>query len=269
MVRKCALLEISLFLNDFVLLQDKYSNRLGGFMKYIYLSFFVVACFISQARAGDHIDSPSAIASPSADITDTFAWMNADASKLNLVMNVFPNAQNDSVFSDAVQYVFHVTSQESMGAEGSAETRIICQFNVNQEVQCWIGSGVYISGDASSTSGLSNDGDTVKIFTGLRNDPFYFNATGFNLAVEGAKNFLEANANDVNAFDGADCPIIPDGRRLALVSQLASNEDLNEDPEDSFAGQNVLSIIIQLDKSLVNSGGNVLGVWASTHTRSE
>ena len=40
------------------------------------------------ARAADHLDGPAVTADPSTDITDVFAWMNGDASKLYLVLNV-------------------------------------------------------------------------------------------------------------------------------------------------------------------------------------
>ena len=40
-----------------------------------------------DASAADHIDGPSAQIDPAADISDLFAWMNTDASRLNLVAN--------------------------------------------------------------------------------------------------------------------------------------------------------------------------------------
>lgn len=69
------------------------------------------------ARAADHVDSPGAVADPTADITDLFAWTNANANKINLVMNVGPFGAAAG-FSDAVTYVFHVESTTAYGTPG-------------------------------------------------------------------------------------------------------------------------------------------------------
>ncbi|MEN9581807.1 MAG: hypothetical protein RJA70_4816, partial [Pseudomonadota bacterium] len=45
------------------------------------------ALISSTVWAADHIDSPAAVAEPAADITDLYAWMDADAKHLNLVLN--------------------------------------------------------------------------------------------------------------------------------------------------------------------------------------
>lgn len=55
-----------------------------------------------MASAADHIDGPQASADPSADITDAFAWMTPDASKVILVMDLTRNADVGSKFSDSV-----------------------------------------------------------------------------------------------------------------------------------------------------------------------
>jgi hypothetical protein len=36
---------------------------------------------------------------------------------------------------------------------------------------------------------------------------------------------------------------------------------------DDFATANVVAIVMQVDKSLVNGGGDILGVYASTHAK--
>ncbi len=67
------------------------------------------------SQAADHIDSPTAVGESAADITDLYAWMEADANKLNLIMDVTPFAGEESQFSDAVQYVFHINSSAGYG----------------------------------------------------------------------------------------------------------------------------------------------------------
>jgi hypothetical protein len=53
--------------------------------------------------ASDHLDTPTVIADPAADIGDMFAWMAPDGRHVNLVMDIVAHQ-----FSDRLQYVFHV-----------------------------------------------------------------------------------------------------------------------------------------------------------------
>ena len=59
--------------------------------------------------AADHGDVPAAGNDPTADITDLYAWMSADRSKLNLVLDVMSNAGPTATFSPAVAFVFSVS----------------------------------------------------------------------------------------------------------------------------------------------------------------
>lgn len=210
--------------------------------------------------AADHIDSPAAVSEPAADITDLFAWMTPDAAKVNLVLDVSPFAGADSKFSDAVQYVFHVNSSTGYG-EAQTETVILCQFDAAGAISCWAGADEYITGDASAEQGLSSDSGALKVFAGLRNDPFFMEYTGFLNAIDtviGAASSLE--------FDADGCPAVDEGTSAVLVGQLQSGAD-GAAASDTFAGANVLSIVVQVDKALVTSGGPILSVWASTHSR--
>src|SRR4051812_5896824 len=70
----------------------------------------------SPARAADHADGTAAsldVPDGSSDITDLFAWMSSDAKRVNLVMDVFPNAAPGTKLSNAVKYVFHVNSKKT------------------------------------------------------------------------------------------------------------------------------------------------------------
>src|SRR5204863_2275662 len=83
---------------------------------------------LQPAWAADHADGPAAKADPSADITDVFAWMSPNASRVYLIMDLVRNATAASKFSDSVQYVFHTTSKATFGAAASMEVDIICVF---------------------------------------------------------------------------------------------------------------------------------------------
>lgn len=209
--------------------------------------------------AADHIDSPAAVAEPTADITDLYAWMSDDAENLNLILDVHPFATGESAFSTEVQYVFHVNSSAAYG-EAQTETAIVCQFASETEVECWVGDGGdYVAGDATGGAGITSESGMTRVFTGLRDDPFFMEFTGFTETV-GA---VVAAAPSLT-FDEAGCPNVDEATSGVLVGQLQSGME-GAAASDTFEGAGVLSLVLQVDKDLVTSGGPLLGVWASTH----
>lgn len=215
---------------------------------------------VAVVQAADHIDSNSVQADPTADITDVYAWMSSDASKLNLVLNVAPFATSTSAFSDAVQYAFHIQSSASYGGTPSAESLIICEFDAAGVIECW-GGGSYVTGDPSDTAGITSDDGVLKVFAGLRDDPFFFNLDGFNETVA-----IVVDAASALTFDEDGCPTIDEPTSDVLVTQLQSDAD-DEPATDDLAGSNVLSLVVQIDKTAVNSDGPILSVWGSTHMK--
>lgn len=213
----------------------------------------------SWAVAADHADAPAAIADPTADITDLYTWL--DQGNVVFVLNVTPNAKAGvAKFSDKVQYVIHTESASAFGKSGE-KSDIIVTFDANQKASVWVGEKGYVTGDASATTGLESADKTFKIFAGLRDDPFFFNLAGFKdtvLTVEGAAAGLK--------FDAANCPTLDDATSALLVKKLSTDPATNGGPAvDAFAGQNVLSIVLSVDKKLLNMGGPVLSAWASTN----
>lgn len=230
-------------------------------MRKAWLGAAVVGCALSigpltPLQAADHIDAPATTADPTADITDLYAWMSSDASKLNLILDVTPFAGANPQFSDAVTYVFHVNSSAGYGM-AQTETQVICQFYDVSKIECWAGSE-YVEGDPSAEAGITSSSGKMKVFAGPRNDPFFMEFTGFTETVKAviAASPLPADANG--------CPTLDSTTGAALRSQLMSGMS-GAAASDTFAGENVLSIVVQIDKDVVNSGGSVLSVWASTH----
>jgi len=215
----------------------------------------------ASTRAADHVDGPAASADPAADITDVFAWMSPDAAQMYLVMDVVKNASTTSRFSNTVQYVFHTTSKASFGATTTASFDIICEFDVSGQIRCWAGTAEFIGGDASGLAGIATQDGKFRVFAGLRDDPFYFNLTGFK---ETAK--IVGTAAPSLAFDAAGCPQLNSATSQALVNQLKSQVG-GTPAKDDFAKFNVLAIVIAIDKSLVTAAGPIVGVWGSTHRK--
>jgi hypothetical protein len=208
--------------------------------------------------AADHDDSPAAGAEPTADITDVYAWMTSDASKVNLVMDVAPFATAGTQFGTAVTYALHVNSSAGYGMP-QQETQVLCQFYDYSKIECWAGDE-YVEGDPSATSGISSSSGKLKVFAGLRNDPFYMEFVGFSETVKA----VVAAAPSLN-FDADGCPALDSGTSAALVGQLQSGMN-GAAASDTFAGSNVLALVVQIDKTVVNGNGPVLAVWGSTHT---
>ncbi|MCG8421467.1 MAG: DUF4331 domain-containing protein [Proteobacteria bacterium] len=220
-------------------------------------------------NASDH--EADFVTDTQADIADLYAWMQPAGNKLNLVMTV-PGAN----FSDSLQYVFHVNSSAGFGMT-QTETLILCHFDANQNASCWVGKAgetgggsdyqAFVSGDASDpTVPLKTDDNNLQVFAGSRNDPFYFNQSGFARVVQDIRNSgaltYDANSCPNNVANAAD-----------FVNQLAQKDEggaLGQNPnsaEDELAGRNVSALVVQVDKTLIASGGAILGVWASTRMR--
>lgn len=197
-------------------------------------------------RAADHVDGPAVSADPAADIADIFAWTTPDAESVNLVLTI-PAA----VFSDAVQYAFRIESARAYGQAG-VSTDVICTFNAMQRVQCWVGDDDYVTGDASSEIGLTSTSGLVKVFAGSRDDPFFFNSTGFNAV----RTTVRDVAGDLT-FDDAGCPVLDAATSQALIEQLSTGTN-------TFVGS-ILALVVQVDQRLVTEGGDIIAVWGSTH----
>jgi hypothetical protein len=221
----------------------------------------------SPALASDHLDGPAASGDPAADITDLFAWVSADGAKTYFVLNVAPVAAASatdsspaSKFSDTVQYVFHVTSQASYGASVATSLNIICTFTAAQIISCWAGTE-YVHGDASTSAGLSSSSGKLRVFAGPRDDPSFFNLDGFRTAA----NTVTAAESSVS-FDSNGCPTLDPSTASLVRTQLSTDPASDGGPaKDFFLGLNVLSLVLELDTSVVNAGGPIVGVWASTN----
>ena len=201
----------------------------------------------AQALAADHLDSKSVMTDPAADITDVYAW--SEGSNLLFVLNVAPLATADSKFSNAVQYALHTQSSAKFGEAGD-KLDIIATFDNEQKISLWIGDTDYVTGASGK----------FKVFAGLRADPFFFNLEGFKDTV--------ATVDSVEGtlmFDGSGCPAIDAATSAVLVGQLQGTAMGAMPAKNFFATANVLSIVIEVDKALLTSGGPIVSVWGSTH----
>jgi uncharacterized protein DUF4331 len=203
--------------------------------------------------ASDHLDTPTVIADPAADIGDMYAWMAPDGRRLNLVMDIVAHR-----FSDRLQYVFHIESGERFG-KTTASTSIVCRFDVASAVECWVGKADYVRGDASSTAGLQSTNGRFRVFAGLRDDPFFNNVKG----TRAAYNVAGAGLQHGTSMDRAGCPQFDPATSHAILDTWRHTE---RGPATNFlAGWKSSALVISIDLDVVNRGGALLAVWSAVH----
>lgn len=215
------------------------------------------------ALAADHRDGDFVLADPSTDVNDVYSWMSADTTKVYLAMTVFPAATTGSRFSPAALYVFHTASRAAFGATTVTPLDVTCSFDQAQRISCWVGANnYYVSGDASATAGISNAGGSIKVYAGLRKDHFFFNLDGFNRA----RNLVRTNVGGLT-INGDGCPTAPAGTLNTVAMALAQTSAGATPPVDFFRTLNTLAIVLEIDKTLLTTGGAFISVWGGTHRK--
>lgn len=175
----------------------------------------------TPALAADHAEAPGAAADPAADIADFYAWHTTD--KVVFVLTYTPlTAPGSAATYDAdVLYGMHIDND----ADGVADQDIWIQYGQNGAG----GWGVRVTwGDNQEefSVGGEGEGDSVRIWTGVADDPFFFDLDGYTQTL----------ATGTIGFDGT---------------------------RDSLAGVNVSAIVIEADLATV-SGGSPFQTWATT-----
>jgi hypothetical protein len=202
------------------------------------------------ARASDHLDTPSVIADPRADIGDIFAWTSPDKRKLNLVMAIVGHG-----FSKDLAYVFHVDSGVRFG-KTTATTTISCRIN-GAETRCEAG-GDEVQGDASRPDGLESRHRRFRVFAGLRDDPFFNNVKGTREAYDFAAAALKAGA----PLDEAGCPAFDKATSAGILDRWRHTR--GGPAQNLLAGWTPASLVISIDLPAVSRGGKLLAVWGET-----
>jgi hypothetical protein len=138
----------------------------------------------------DHIDGPRSIGEPPGDITDLFAFTSPeDPGRTVLAGCAFPSAGEDAVFSNVIDYAIAVR-RVTVGGIGNAakfvpageHLRFSFRFkvlerdaagNVIQRGICLLPDGRELKFVVNEENGASTPEGDVRVFAGLRSDPFY------------------------------------------------------------------------------------------------
>jgi hypothetical protein len=206
------------------------------------LLFFVVAAGIIYAA--DHIDAPSVTNKPT-DITDVYVFRAENPDNMVFVANtqglLTPGATADAKFDENTMIEFNIDNNGD-----NVEDLVIQCIAKNGKMKVYGPAAPKITGTTSYLNinklsvqtditsygqapqiGIGDNG--VKVFAGPRDDPFFFDLTRFKQIIAGQATFF------------------------------------NNPGHDTFAGTNVMGLVVEVPKSLLNSTGTI-NVWAETKT---
>lgn len=206
---------------------------------YLGIGVAVVAGFFLVAA--DHIDAP-AVAGGTSDITDFYAFQGQNTDNLVFVANVqgliSPANTSDAAFDENVLIEFNIDTDQD-----NIEDLVIQAIPRN-------GKMYFFGPSAPSTTGLNS---TILIE----------NAKGsVDISQYGESAIIE-NANQMKFFAGPrDDPFFMDFARYGDI--IAGNETEFANPgSDTFAGSNVMSIVVEVPKNLVGSNGTI-NTWVES-----
>jgi len=156
----------------------------------------------------DHFSGPAVMGDPSVDITDFYAFPSPERpGHLVLIMDVFPMATSQSLFSDVVTHRFRLRPLTRSGgsvAHGNAEYAIDVTFTdvtPGSSVQ----EGTVVTSDgrkARFTVGKPLQQDGLFVFAGLVSDPFFMDVeASIRTGILGNLSFNKEGANTVHLRD--------------------------------------------------------------------
>lgn len=194
--------------------------------------------------AADHIDAP-ATSGTSADITDFYAFQGEDTSNIVFIANVqgllSPSASATASFDENVMVEFNIDTNDD-----KVEDLVIQAIPRD-------GKMYFFGPFAPSSTGLNS---TVSE-----------SATKSEVAITSyGTNATVANTNGMMLFAGPrDDPFFMDFAQYgAIVGGNATS--FNSPGADTFAGSNVLSIVIEVPKSQIGSSGTI-NTWVTSNAK--
>ena len=194
----------------------------------------IVLSFARMTLATDHIDSPGTEADPFADLLDLYAFVSPvcapdngavcedDPGELILALTVKPLATGSDQFPDDVIYHFYLEN------DSGTSSQIDCSFSFEEIITCQGLGGRSIE---TRVGEIGTQGD-LRVFAGLRDDPFFFDLEAF----------AEFETVGVDAFEFPGT--------------------------DFFAGNNVLAIVLGIKITAIPAGisfdSNIQKIWAAS-----
>lgn len=192
--------------------------------------------------AADHIDAPAVTNKPT-DITDVYVFRGQNPDNMVFVANTQgllpPGATADATFDEGTMIEFNIDNTGD-----NVEDLVIQCIAKNGNMKVYGPAAPRVTGTISylninklsvqteitqyGQSAITATGDNgVKAFAGPRDDPFFFDLVAFRNVISGAAS------------------------------------SFNNPGNDTFAGTNVMAIVVEVPKSLLGSNGTI-NVWAES-----
>jgi hypothetical protein len=179
----------------------------------------------------DHIDGPRQIGDPSADLTDLFAFTSPEnPARMVLAANVFPTCGVDAVFSNAIDHSIVIRRAKVAGLGDATkfettdtELRFSFRFDALergtgqkplQRGACTLPDGQTLRFVVNEEKGSSTSDGTVRVFAGLRSDPFILAWLFRRNAITPVQNLLE--------HDNVLCMVVELDTRRVLMPERGS-----------------------------------------------
>jgi hypothetical protein len=191
--------------------------------------------------AADHIDAP-AVQGGKSDITDFYSYQGANTNNLVFVANVqgflSPNATSSATFDENVMVEFNIDNNSD-----NVEDLVIQAIPRN-------GRMYFFGPVAPGNVGISSTVKTSNPLGNVQITPYGSNA-------------IVSTQSGVSMFAGPrDDPFFFDFSRFTDI--IAGNATgFNNPGTDTFAGTNVLSIVVELPKTMLGGTGT-LNTWVET-----
>jgi hypothetical protein len=202
--------------------------------------------------AADHIDAPAVTGpgstSPGNDITDVYAFQSpADNSKMVLVLNtqglLAPAATAAAAFPSNVMYEFNIDNTGD-----NIEDLVIQCLVQNGKMRVY---GPVALGTPGTMSTVKASGSSTEVAV---------------TAYGAGSPSIGTNPNGISVFAGPrDDPFFFDLVRFKEI--IAGTQTSFRDPGvDTFAGTNVMSIVVEVPKTLLGSA-TTINVWGETKSK--
>ena len=200
----------------------------------------VLALVAGCAGAADHAEAPTATADPAADIADVFLFRAAGklVGAVTFSGAPAPRERVDGAagrFDRDVIYTFQIDRDRDAVPDHTIQARFgqnsLGQWGV--ELENVPGAGArYVFGPVEQVVTMPSG---LRFYAGLRDDPFFFDAQGFNATL--------ASFGDASA---------PDGQVLITNTR------------DSFGERNVTVIAFEMDLAAAAGGSREIYFWGTT-----
>ncbi|WNM18219.1 DUF4331 family protein [Flavobacterium capsici] len=201
-------------------------------------SLIAIVCLILVAA--DHIDAP-AVTGNKSDITDVYAFQGQDSNNMVFVVNtqglLSPSATASATFDE------DVLTEINIDNNGDNVEDLVIQAIARGNKMYFFGPATPNMTGKMSTIKTQNASGKVKISE--------YGET--NVETENGMKFFAGPRDDPFFFDL--------GQYSAILSGTATG--FNNPGTDTFAGTNVLSIVVEVPKSTLGSSSTI-NVWAET-----